>query len=198
MDLDLFYTRFSNKIVPDLSDPDRIVYRNLEGYGVSQGVAFSLAHRFHFPLELKLGGTYQRVHQYRRNEQGSLERWAQLYAPRFAGTFRVNGKFPVLGLSLRWEGRVTGPQRLPSYPEPFSRSEWSPWYSVHDLHIERRMGEAWSLYLGVKNLFDHTQPSPLIDPKDPFGPHFDTEYIYGPLQGRRLYFGIDVSISEAE
>lgn len=198
LDLDLFYTRFDNKIVPDLnSHPEKIVYRNLDGHGVSQGIALSLAHRFHFPLELKLGGTYQQVYQY-REEEGELKKQAEVYAPVFTGNFRVKGKIPVLGIRFRWKGKVTGPQRLPEYPAPFERDRWSPWFSLHHVNLRRSIGDNWGVYIGVKNLFDRTQPTPLINPQNPFSPSFDTEYVYGPLQGRRFYFGIDWRIGGKE
>lgn len=196
MDFDLFYTRFSNKIVPDLnSDPDAIIYRNLQGHGVSCGVALSLAHRFHFPLKLEMGGTYQDVYLVRQGE-GREEKVRELYSPRFTGNFSVKGTIPGIELECQWKGNVIGPQRLPEYPAPYRRPVNSPWYSLHHLHFKRAIGKGWGIYAGVKNLFDRTQSSSLIAPERPFSSEFDTEYVYAPIQGRRIYFGMEWRMGE--
>jgi hypothetical protein len=49
--------------------------------------------------------------------------------------------------------------------------------------------EKYQLYAGVKNIFNFTQPSPLIAPEAPFGDAFDTSYAWGPLQTRRFFLG---------
>ena len=55
IDLDLFHTRFSNKIVPDYdADPNQIVYGNLEGHAVSRGIGVTLNQNVdfdRFPLQ---------------------------------------------------------------------------------------------------------------------------------------------------
>ncbi len=51
------------------------------------------------------------------------------------------------------------------------------------------MGEL-QIYGAAKNVLDYVQPSPLIDPDDPFGDVFDTTYVYGPIRGRNFGFGV--------
>ena len=41
-----------------------------------------------------------------------------------------------------------------------------------------------------QNILNFTQPSPLINPSNPYDDTFDTGYVYAPLQPRRYYFGI--------
>ncbi len=186
-DLDGFYTYFTNKIIPDYNqDPNLIVYENLKGSGVSRGVAFSVDHRFTFPLSIGLGGTFQDVYQ---QEKGSKKE-PEIFSPVFSGVFNAAYTVPGIGVKLDYTGNVTGPQALPEYPEPFARPTESPWYSLHNLKLSRTVAQHLDLYVSVKNIFDYTQPSPLIDPEHPFSEDFDTEYAYGPLQGRRYLFGL--------
>jgi outer membrane receptor for ferrienterochelin and colicins len=85
-----------------------------------------------------------------------------------------------------WTGRVVGPMALPRHP---GRAARSPWFSEQNLQVTRRIvGEAF-LILGVKNLFDTRQDDPLVAPDDPFGPDFDTNFVWGPTQGRRVIVG---------
>ena len=57
-----------------------------------------------------------------------------------------------------------GPMQLPTYEEEFARDEISPWYTLQHLKVEKRFTNKISAYLGVRNLFNFTQESPLVDP----------------------------------
>ena len=191
IDLDAFYTYFGNKIVPDYdTDPNFIIYDNLSGYGITRGISLNVEHKFTFPLSVRVGGTYQDVYEGERNSEGVLVKHQQLFAPRFSGVFSASYEWKPIGLSLRWSGRVMGPQRLPSYDAPYERPEVSPWFSLQHLRLSKTVGKRWETYVGVKNILNYTQPTPLIAPEDPFGNAFDTAYAYGPLQVRRVVLGL--------
>lgn len=42
--------------------------------------------------------------------------------------------------------------------------------------------------MGVKNIFNYTQESPLVDWQNPFGDDFDSSDASGSLQSRRFLF----------
>ncbi len=190
LDVDAFYTYFTNKIVPDYTiDPDLIVYDNLGGFGVTRGFAASINHSFSFPLRVNLGGTFQDVFQVTENTGGEKIKEKQLFTPAFSGTFVVGYKFRKLKLSVDYTGRVMGPQKLPHYDSPFTRPESSPWFTIQNIQITKEI-KSFSVYAGVKNIFNWTQSSPLIDAANPFGKDFDTAYAWGPLQTRRFFVGI--------
>ena len=83
---------------------------------------------------------------------------------------------------------------LPTFPYPFERAETSPWFSQHHIQIKKTFSENLSAYFGVKNIFNYTQESPLVDWQNPFGDAFDTSYAYGPLQSIRLLFGFSIKL----
>lgn len=185
-DLDAFYTYFTNKIVPDYDrDPEKIVYDNLDGHAVSRGISVSVNQIFLAPFDYRIGFTLQDVYQ---EENG--EREPEFFASDFQGTWSFQYGFPAPAVSVTYAGSLLGPMRLPEYPAPFDRPTRSPTYTVHDLQLEWDVGDGLQLYGGVRNLFDYRQGSPLIDPGNPFGGSFDTNYVYGPIQGRRLYGGL--------
>ena len=191
IDLDIFYTYYLNKILPDYEyDPQLIVYNNLQGYGITRGASLSLSHSFNFPLRIRLGGTYLNTYQKVEDENGYMSKEMQVFTPVFSGTFGISYEFKKIGLKLNYTGKVMGPQLLPVYPEPFTRPEKSPWFTLQNFQITKSFKHGIELYSGIRNIFNFTQPSPLIDPGDPFGDNFDTSYAYGPLQVRRFYLGI--------
>lgn len=197
LDFDLFYTHFSNKIVPDYdSNPAFIFYNNLEGYSISKGASFQINHSFDLPINISIGGTYLDVYAV---ENGQKEN--ELFAPEFSGVFSVGYQWPMKKIKIDYTGKIVGPMALPSYEGEFARAEISPWYSVQHLKIEKTFSKKLSSYIGVRNLFNYTQESPLVDPKAGsntetgesweagFSPNFDTAYVYAPTRGRRFILG---------
>lgn len=185
-DADLFYTYFTNKIVPDYeTDANKIFYANLDGISVSRGLSLNLQQNFEVPLSFSLGATFLDV--YSMNDDVKEE---ELFVPEFSGVFSLNYTLEKHKAKLDWTGKVTGPMNLPTYPEPFSREEVSPWFASHNLQLTKTFTSSIEAYFGVKNLLDYTQDTPLVDWKHPFGDNFDTAYAYGPLQGRRYVIGL--------
>ena len=191
VDLDVFYTRFSNRIIPDYdTDPNRIYYRNLDGRAVSRGVSLAWNHIFLEPaLSYDAGLTVQDVYVV---ESGA--RRAQLFSPRFTGVLSASWR-PAPRLSLDYTARFTGPMSLPEYAEPHTRPSRSPTYSVHDVQVAVDVSGGLEAYGAARNLFDFRQGSPLIAPADPFGDAFDTAYVWGPILGRELVLGLRLGVS---
>ena len=191
IDIDAFYTYFTNKITPDYDvNPNQIIYANLNGFSVSRGLAFNIQQNFDFPLSVKAGGTILDVYSVDDNNI----REDELFAPSFTGVFSLSYNWDIINTSIDWTAKVTGPMSLPIFPYPFERAEESPWFSQHHLQIKKVFSESLTAFMGVKNVFNYTQESPLVDWQNPFGDDFDTSYAYGPLQSRRFLFGLSVKL----
>ena len=191
-DVDLFYTYFMNKIIPDYDqDPNLIVYDNISGYGVTRGASVAVNHSFKFPMRLRMGVTFMDVFEKSEDVDGNVIREDQVFAPKFSGTFGLTYSWKKAGMEFNWIGKVMGKQKLPTFTDEFARPDISPWYTVQHVQITKNFKKAGlDVYAGVKNLFNYTQPSPLIDPGNPYGDNFDTSYAFGPLQVRRFFVGL--------
>ena len=88
-----------------------------------------------------------------------------------------------------------GTQQLPTYESPFTRESESPIFTIQNLQLTKEFKNKSQIYFRVKNIWNYTQKSPLIDPKNPFGDNFDTTLAYGPLQTRRFFIGFRKSIN---
>ena len=189
IDIDAFYTYFTNKITPDYDvNSNQIIYANLDGFSVSRGLAFNIQQNFEIPLSIKAGGTFLDVYSVYDNNIRENE----LFAPSFTGVFSLSYNWDKINTSIDWIAKVTSPMSLPTFPYPFERVEESPWFSQHHLQIKKVFSESLTAFIGVKNVFNYTQESPLVDWQNPFGDDFDTSYAYGPLQSRRFLFGLSV------
>ncbi|MDZ7632631.1 MAG: TonB-dependent receptor [Gemmatimonadaceae bacterium] len=184
LDLDLFHTRFGNRIVGDFdSDPNLIVYRNLRGAAITRGASLALGYAtLRQPFSGSVGVTVQDVFV----RDGGVRRALPFAASRQA-VFALGYRIDRLGVTVDWTGRLQGPTPLPQFDGLSSRS---PWFTEQHLQFTRRKAGAPDLYVAVKNLFNFVQRDAIIDPFNPFGDRFDTARVYGPLQGRRLLFGV--------
>ncbi|MCB2376307.1 TonB-dependent receptor [Hymenobacter sp. BT635] len=201
VDASAFYTYFTNKISPDYTtNVNQIVYRNLDGYAVSRGVTLNTDFTFSRPLKVIAGITLMDVFRQERPEGGGeLRRVTQLHAPVFSGTYAVSYTLARLGVVVDYTGQVNGPMQLPVQPNDY-RPARSPWYSLQNVQLTKRVGEHLEIYGGLKNLLDFLPRHVLIRAFDPFdkqvdqnnpnGYSFDTEYNYAPVQGRRTFLGL--------
>ncbi|WP_394364155.1 TonB-dependent receptor plug domain-containing protein [Chryseobacterium nematophagum] len=198
VDASAFYTYFSNKIVGDFdSQPDKIIYDNLHGYGISRGASLNVDYTFNFPLSINLGVTYLDVYQ---KFDGSIGKSQQLHAPKWSGTYNITYKFPN-NLILDFTGQFYGPMRLPVLPNDY-RPEYSPFYSLANIQVSKSFKSGFEVYCGIKNIFNFTPKDPLMRPFDPFdksvndpvsNPYhytFDTTYGYAPMQKIRGFLGV--------
>ncbi|WP_292008471.1 TonB-dependent receptor [Chryseobacterium sp.] len=202
LDTSAFYTYFSNKIVGDFdTDPDKIIYDNLHGYGISRGLSMNMDFSFTFPLTVNLGVTYLDVYQKIDDEDRKVQ---QLHAPKWSGTYALTYQFSE-GLTLDFTGQLYGPMRLPVQVNDY-RPDYSPFYSLANIQVSKRFESGFEVYCGIKNLFNFTPEDPLMRPFDPFDQYaddpinnpshytFDTAYGYAPMQGIRGFLGVKYSI----
>ncbi|WP_370901160.1 TonB-dependent receptor plug domain-containing protein [Chryseobacterium gossypii] len=202
IDASVFYTYFSNKIVGDFdSEPDKIIYDNLHGHGISRGVSVNVDYNFGFPLNVNLGVTYLDVYQKFDGENGKSR---QLHAPKWSGTYNFTYKFPD-SFTVDFTGQFYGPMRLPVLPGDY-RPEYSPLYSLANIQVSKTFRSGFEVYCGIKNLFNFIPKDPLMRPFDPFDEYvddpvsnpnhytFDTTYGYAPMQGIRGFLGIKYTL----
>jgi len=57
-----------------------------------------------------------------------------------------------------------------------------------------KMIDVVDLYFGVENLLDFKQDNPIIASDDPFGEYFDASLVWGPIDGRKFYLGLRLSV----
>jgi hypothetical protein len=86
--------------------------------------------------------------------------------------------------------------RIPSTqanPDQYQRREKSPVYAIMNAQITKRF-KIWEIYVGSENLTNYRQKNPIIGANDPFGEYFDASMIWGPIQERKFYVGLRLTI----
>ncbi len=213
IDASAFYTYFTNRIIPDYeTDPNKIIYSNLNGSAVSKGISMNFDVSWASGFKILAGFTAMDVEVTENDET-----YHQLLTERFSGVWNVGYTFGNSGFSVDYTGNVYGPMRLPLLGELDNRPEYSPWWSIQNIQITKKFQKGWELYGGVKNLLNYTPPSNSIarpfDPFDknvkfddngqviptadnPYGLTFDPSYVFAPNQGIRGFIGARYIISQ--
>lgn len=207
LDGSVFYTYFSNRIVPDYeSNPNQITYANLDGSAVSQGISLSLDAAWPGGLTLTTGATLMDVSV---EEEGIKSR--QLLTERFSAVWSIGYDFYNLGLKFDYTGNVYSPMRLPLLGPLDDRPGFSPWYSIQNIQLIKSIGQQWEIYGGVKNILNYRPPAnSIVRSFDPFDKQvvfasdgsviptvdnpnaltFDPTYVFAPNQGIRGFLGV--------
>ena len=197
-----FYSYFTNKIVADTeTDSDKIIYDNLKGHAISQGISLGANIKFGIPLSLNIGATYMDVFE-KYEEGGETHKKYEQLAPKWSGTYALSYEFSRK-FGVDFTGEVYGPMRLITVPKDF-RPEYSPWYSLANIQLRTKFDNGLEIYGGVKNLFNFTPKDPILRPFDPFdkdtgtnnpnGYEFEPSYGYAPMQKIRGFLGIRYTI----
>lgn len=207
-DATIFYTYFFNKIIADYdTDPEKIVYQNLDGYAENMGFSLNSDWNFTNGLKAMAGFTLMDVSVV----ENGRRQW-QIHTPHFTGNWSLSYPITKWNLTFDYNGHLTSSMRLPVFPNDY-RPEQSPWFSIHNIQVtwrpRRNSGgdlkspPEYEVYAGMKNLFNfYPREDVIMRPHDPFdkraddpvdnpnGYTFDPSYNYAPVQGVRGFIGI--------
>ena len=217
IDTSAWYTYFTNAIIPDYdTNPNQIIYDNLDGFSQSSGLSFNIDAVFGSGIRASIGATYQDVS---KTENGI--KTPQILTEKYSGVWSFSYKHYGTNLTFDYTGSLYGPMRLPLLGELDPRSEYSPTWSIQNIQITYDGIDRFEMYGGIKNLLDWTpnKGNPFIiarseDPFDqnvvfdtdgnaiptldnPYALTFDPSYVYGPNQGIRLFFGIRYALNNS-
>lgn len=209
IDVDAFYTYFTNKIIPNYDVPGKIVYANTEGYAQTKGVGINFSQEFRIPFTFNAGLTLMETTETETDNQGVASTRRVEFAPRMSAVFTANYQMKKLGMSIGYTMNLTGRMALPEVydlddegnPLLTPRSTESEPFSIHNIQVSKSLKGNFSLYGGIQNIFDYIQPiSPLTGYNDPtanpgFSSYFDTAYAFAPIHGREFYLGVKWSLA---
>lgn len=205
-----WYTYFTNSIIPDYdTNPNQIIYKNLDGFAVTTGISTNVDVVFQNGLKLILGATYMDVS---KTENDIKTR--QILTEKFSGTWAISYRIPKWFIDIDYTGNIYGPMRLPLLGENDPRKEYSPTWSIQNIQFMYNKLKNIEIYMGIKNLLNWTpnkgnpfiiarandpfdenvqygqNGNVLVTPENPYGLTFDPSYVYGPNQGIRSFFGV--------
>jgi outer membrane receptor for ferrienterochelin and colicins len=211
IDVALFYTYFTNRIIADYeTDANKIYFSNLNGHSVSKGISSNIEFElYQLPLKFLLGGTLMDNYKVENNIRST-----QLLTENFSGTWSLSYQLKKLDVNIDYTGNVRSPMKLPLLGDLDTRDEFSPWWSIQNIQVSKEW-KLLKIYGGIKNILNYTPPSNSIArPFDPFDKQvvydnngqviatnnnpnalsFDPTYMFAPNQGIRFFIGLRYKI----
>lgn len=211
IDMSVFYTYFTNRIIADYdSDPNAILFSNLNGNAISKGFSTNLELELNaIPIKCIIGGTLMDNYKIENNQRTN-----QILTENFSGTWSVSYTLKKLGISIDYTGNVRSPMRLPLLSEFDPRDEYSPWWSIQNIQLSKQIKKV-KVYGGIKNILNYTPPANSIarpfDPFDkqvvydnngqviatnnnPYALSFDPTYMFAPNQRIRVFLGLRIEL----
>ncbi len=187
LNVDFYRTDFSNKIIPDYdTNPREVIFENLHGSAFSNVLQTELSLTILRNVDVKLAYKFIDL-EYEKRGVRYQQPFNSKHRVLTTFSYTPTGKSWGLSAGLNWFGK----QRLPSTatnPVQYQRPDESVPYTLINMQVNKNF-KSVELYAGVENLLDFTQENPIIAADDPFGPYFDTSYIWGPTKGREFYAG---------
>ncbi|MFV0143746.1 TonB-dependent receptor [Empedobacter falsenii] len=181
------------------TDETKIIYDNLDGHAISQGVSLNIDATFDFPLKIMLGATYMDVY---KKEDGEKE--VQYHAPKWSGNFLASYTFKkdfTVDLTANYNDKM----KLPRVENDY-RPEYSKPTFIANIQLSKSFKNNIEIYGGIKNIFNVLPKGDVIARWwDPFGEHGNgvtppkgrndvifepNDYSYTPMQGTRGFIGI--------
>lgn len=189
--IDFYRTDFENQVVVDWENPRAVVFSNLEGESYANSLQIELNHEVVPNLDLR---TAYKFYDVKTQYQTGLLQRPLVARNRFFANLGYETKTKENGSQWRLDYTLhaVGEQRLPNTsmnPVPLQLGDFVDGYSLMNAQVTKVFSNKFEVYVGGENLTAVTQPNPILDAGNPFGPNFDTTIVYAPILGRMVYLG---------
>ena len=206
MDLSLFSTVFSNRILPDYdTNPNQIIYSNLDGKAITQGATVNINSLFANGLKINMGATFidSRVITNNTTEYPYL-------TEKFSANYKISYTLFKPKITFDISGTIIGSMKLPLLGELDTRDPYSNVINIINLQSSYTFKEI-EFYVGIKNILDFKPPSNSIarafdpfdsnvefgangqiiaTPNNPEALSFDPSYVFYSNQGINGFLGM--------
>lgn len=190
--LDFYRTDFINQIIVDLdSKYSEVSFYNLNGKSYSNSaqaeVIFEPIKGFEINAAFRINDVWMTIND--KLEQKPL-------VNKYKGLISLSYSTKYDKWQFDFTTQYKGIARLPktdALPEQYKQKNTAPPFYLLSTMITKRF-KVWDIYAGAENLTNFKQKQTIIASKDPFGPYFDTSFVWGPIIGRTIYVGLRFSM----
>ncbi|PKA82485.1 outer membrane receptor protein involved in Fe transport [Ulvibacter sp. MAR_2010_11] len=189
---DFYRTDFQNQVVVDREDRTQVRFYNLAGESFAN--SFQVEFNINVLDRLDLRTAYKFYDIQTDYRSGRLEKPLTPSHRIFANVFyeteiQPNGSQWKFDMTYNWLGEQRF-SKTSDNPVPYQLPEYSPTVGTLNAQITNVLSHNFELYFGGENITDVRQNNPIIASQDPFGPNFDTTFVYGPIFGSMYYAGL--------
>lgn len=190
--LDFYRTDFINQVIADMDKKyNEVSFYNLKGKSYSNSaqveVIFEPIKRFEINAAFRFNDVRMTIND---------EFEQKPFVNKYKGLLSLSYSTKFDKWQFDFTTQYNGGSRLPKtdeLPEQYKQKEIAPSYYLLSTMITKRF-KLWDIYIGAENMTDFKQKKPIIASEDPFGPYFDTSFLWGPITGRTIYIGLRFSL----
>jgi outer membrane receptor protein involved in Fe transport len=189
-----YYTNFLKQVVVDMdSDPHAVRFYNLAGKSYSNSYQVEATYPFFRGFTLTAAYRYTDA-QTDYNTAEGLKRLKKPLLNDYKGLITASYQTPLKKWQFDLTGQFNGGGRMPT-PDKASPL-WNNTFESHQVWNAQvtKYFRKWSVYVGSENMFNYTQPNPVIDAATPRSGNFDGTMVWGPVHGRKIYIGLRFNI----
>lgn len=190
--LDFYRTDFINQVVTDIDyNTQEVHIFNLKG------PSYSNTFQFEFNMEPRKRFFVKTAYRYVDTKMSFKD---GLLQKAMVSKHRAFINFGYETKNSHWlfdfTSQYNGAKRLPSTKTnltEYQRSDFSPAYFnlLGQITYLTKIKKAdFNIYVGVENLLNYKQNSPILASDLPYSKYFDASMVWGPVYGRMLYIGL--------
>jgi outer membrane receptor for ferrienterochelin and colicins len=184
--IDYYRTNFLNQVVRDVdSDVHQVRFMNLDGKSYSNSFQAELL--YEIVKGLTVNAAY-RINDVKQTINGELREMP--LTSRYKGMLSLSYATRLDKWQFDLTSQFNGGGRMPdpSVKNALWKEEFAP-FTILNAQITKNY-KNWSFYVGSENLSNFSMENPIIASNDPWGNDFDGSMIWGPIHGRKIYFGL--------
>ena len=189
---EFYRTDFSNKVVVDIDQNFREVnFYNLSGKSYANNFQIELSYELFRQFDVFAAARFS---DSKTNFNGKL--LSDPLSKRFKGLMSLSYLTNLRLWQFDLTAQFNGSSRIPTLSESAQivMGDESPSHTLLMAQVTHFM-KGWEVFMGIENITDYTQENVVISGDDPFGPDFDSSIIWGPIEGRKLYVGIRLTLN---
>ncbi|MBS2097308.1 TonB-dependent receptor plug domain-containing protein [Carboxylicivirga linearis] len=196
INMEYYRTDFINQLVADADISARsISFYNLDGDSYANN--FQVEAKYELLKGLDVVGAF-RYNDVKTTYHGQLMKRPLI--SDYKGLVTLSYATPLKKWQFDYTLQMNGGGRVPSTQENSignQRPDSFDSYQIMNAQVTKFFRK-WNVYVGAENLANFTQANPIIAGDNPFGNEFDSSLTWGPVLGRRIYFGMRFFIDRDE
>ena len=194
--LDLYRTDFQNQVVVDWENPFEINFSNLESKSYANSFQAEFNYNAFDGFDLRLAYKYYDVktdYISGRRSKPLIPRQRIFANAAYETSKADNGSQWKFDATFNWLGEQRFPDTDLSAIQ-FRLPDETPTLATLNMQVTKVFSPKFEVYVGGENITNVRQDNPIVNPNNPFGPNFDTNFVYGPIFGSMYYAGLRYKI----
>ena len=192
-----FRTDFQSQLVADReSSAEFVLFSPLDGKSYANSFQFDVRYQPINRLDVLLA---YRLNDTKQTINGKLDQMplSSKYKGLISLNYSTNMKKWMFDYTIQFNGGGRIPRPYESWHDLADISgdyyNFQP-YTIMNAQITKYF-RYWNIYLGSENLTNFTQPHPVEGAGNPWAKGFDATNIWGPVVGRKIYFGFRINLN---